>query len=294
MKKRIGALAVCIAAILWGVDQILIRPRLFHIEHIATIVFLEHLVGFAIMCTFAWYGIKEIKRLKRADWISFFWVSLFGGAIGTMAIVKALIIVQFSGLSIVALLQKLQPVFAIMVARLLLREKPKRSFYFWAGIAIIGSYFITFGFGSPDFSGDVFWAAVYAIVAAFAFGTSTSFGKRALKKVSFRTGAFIRFGLTTLIMGTLLLFTGGVSLFSNVVPNDFIWFIVIAFTSGGFAMLLYYFGLKRISASVATICELCYPLTAILLDYLVNDVLLSAGQWVGAFILIFSIYRINK
>ena len=204
MKKKIhiiGAIAVCIAAALWGVDQIVIRPNLFHIENVALMVFLEHLVGFVLMSTFCLYGLREIKNLELKDWGSFFWVSLFGGAIGTMSIVKALILVQFHHLSIVALLQKLQPVFAIIVAMILLGERPRLQFYFWAVVALLGSYFITFGFSSPELaSSNVVFASLYAVLAAFAFGSSTSFGKHALKKVSFRTGAYIRFGMTTMFI----------------------------------------------------------------------------------------------
>ena len=190
MKGKFGALAIIIAAALWGVDQIVIRPNLFHIENVATMVFAEHLVAFLLMSTFCWYYIGEIKKLNLKDWSSFFWVSLFGGAIGTMAIVKALILVQFDHLSIVALLQKLQPVFAIILALILLKEMPKKMFWFWAGVAFIASYFVTFGFGAPNLTLDnnVLLAALYAILAAFAFGSSTTFGKYALKKVSFWTG----------------------------------------------------------------------------------------------------------
>lgn len=296
MKKAymLGIIAVCLAAALWGVDQVVIRPNIFHIENVAVMVFLEHLVGFLLMSTFCWYGLKEIKNLELKDWGSFFWVSLFGGAIGTMAIVKALILVQFHHLSIVALLQKLQPVFAIIVAMFLLKELPRKMFYLWVSLALAGSYFVTFGFTLPEISAgnNVLFAALYAILAAFAFGSSTSFGKHALRKVSFRTGAFIRFGMTTVITFLIIVFTGAFSFFDKVVPRDFMFFLIIAFTSGAFAMLVYYFGLKRIPASVSTVCELTYPLTAIILDFAVHGHILSAGQWFGAIVLIGSISKI--
>ncbi len=283
--------AICIAAALWGVDQVLIRPNLFHIENVATIVFIEHLIAFIIMSAFCWYGISEIKKLKLSDWASFFWVSLFGGAIGTMAIVKALILVQFNNLSIVALLQKLQPVFAIIVAIILLKELPKKSFYFWAAIALIGSYFVTFGFAKPniDLGNNVFLASLYAILAAFAFGSSTSVGKHALKKVSYRTAAYIRFGMTSVITFIFILLTGAFSFFSKVGQRDLMFFLIIAFTSGGLAMFLYYYGLKRVPATISTFCELAYPFTAILLDFLINGKVLTAGQWLGAVLLIGSV-----
>jgi drug/metabolite transporter (DMT)-like permease len=81
---NIGALAVILAASLWGVDQVVIRQNLFHIENLAVIVFLEHFIAFLLMSTFCWYGINEIKKLNLKDWASFFWVALFGGAIGTI------------------------------------------------------------------------------------------------------------------------------------------------------------------------------------------------------------------
>ena len=44
---------------------------------------------------------------------------------------------------------------------------------------------------------------------------------------------------------------------------------------------------------MATICELCLPLSAVLLDYLVNGSRLGPWQWVGGLVLIGSILRIT-
>ncbi|MDP2749694.1 MAG: DMT family transporter [Nanoarchaeota archaeon] len=292
----LGILAICIAAALWGIDQVVIRPNLFHIENVATIVFIEHLIGFIIMSFFCIQGIKEIKKLKLSDWATFLWISVFGGAIGTMAIVKALMIVQFNPVSIVALLQKLQPIFAIVVAMILLKEMPKKSFYIWALVALIGSYFVTFGFSRPDISlsNNVFVAALYALLAAFAFGSSTSFGKHALKKVSFKTAAYIRFGMTTIITFIIILLTGSLTYFSRITSKDMLFFIIIALTSGSVAMFIYYYGLKKVPATIATFCELAYPITAILLDYIINGKVLSMGQWFGAILIVGSVIIITR
>ena len=69
---------------------------------------------------------------------------------------------------------------------------------------------------------------------------------------------------------------------------------IIAFTTGGAAIFLYYYGLKNISASVATICELAFPLTAVILDYLIHENILSMIQWVGVAILVFSIVKVSQ
>jgi drug/metabolite transporter (DMT)-like permease len=69
--------------------------------------------------------------------------------------------------------------------------------------------------------------------------------------------------------------------------------LVISLTTGSGAIFLYYYGLTRVRASVATICELCLPLTAVLLDYVVNDSVLGPWQWLGAALLVGAILRIT-
>ena len=75
---------------------------------------------------------------------SFFCVALFGGSLGTLSIVKALFLVNFKHLTVVTLLQKLQPIFAILLARILLKEKLKKDYLFWGFLALLGGYFLTF------------------------------------------------------------------------------------------------------------------------------------------------------
>ncbi len=61
--------------------------------------------------------------MERRGWWVLALVSLTGGLVGTLAIVKALFLVNFDQLSVVVLLQKLQPLFAISLAAVLLRER---------------------------------------------------------------------------------------------------------------------------------------------------------------------------
>ena len=50
----------------------------------------------------------------------------------------------------------------------------------------------------------------------------------------------------------------------------------------------------HITASVATICELAFPLTAVLLEYLVYGKILNPVQWLGVALLLFSIVKVSK
>jgi len=293
-ENRTAPLFVIIGASMWGVDGIVLRPALYGLP-VPLVVFIESTIVALILSPYFIRRIQTLKNLDHRDWIAFFFVALLGGAIGTMAITKALFFVNFVNLSVVILLQKLQPVFAVTLAALFLKERLSKKFFLWAGIAIAGAYFMTFSTNLPNFStGDkTTLAALFSLLAAFSFGSSTVLSKRALKNVSFETGTYIRFLFSALIMFVIALSLGDIEKISDVSTTQVIVFIIIAFTTGGAAIFLYYYGLKRISASVAAICELAFPLTAVVLEYLIRGNILSPVQWIGALILLFSIFKVS-
>ncbi len=292
--KIIGAGTICLAAILWGLDGVVLTPRLFNLP-VGLVVFMLHLIPFALMQLFLFREYGNLSSFSRNDWVTLGLASFFGGALGTMAIVKALFLVNFQSLSVVVLLQKTQPVFAIILAAILLKERIRRGFILWAAVAVTASYFLTFGLRLPNLEtgGQTVHAAVWALVAAASFVSATVLGRKILQKHSFVSATFYRFGITTLIMLTYVLLSGGINQFGTITPNNWLIFCIIALTTGSGAIFLYYFGLKRIRASVATICELCFPASAIIFDYLVNHSILSSVQLFASAVLVFAIVRIS-
>lgn len=293
--KNYAPLFVIIAATLWGVDGIVLTPSLYSLP-VPFVVFIQSgLISFLLIPLIFKFR-KELSELKTKDWISFLGVAVFGGAIGTMSITKALFYVNYVNLSIVILMQKLQPVFALLLATIILKEKLPRKFFLWAVLAIIGTLLMTFGLNIPNFNtGDkTLYAAFFALLASFSFGFSTVLSKRALKNTSFELATYLRFSITAFIM---LIIVGSMNQFSainTVTSTQVIVFFLIAFTTGGTAIFLYYYGLKNITASVAAICELAFPITAVLLEYFIRDNILNPFQWIGVTILVFSIYKVTK
>ena len=293
-SKLLAPLLVVIAAALWAVDGIVLRPSLYSLP-VPLVVLVESSIVAILLTPFFINKFSSLRYLKKKDWLAFFGVALLGGAIGTMAITKALFYVNFVNLSVVILLQKLQPVFAISLATVLLKEKLPKEFFLWAGLAIIGAYFMTFGLSAPNFStGDkTTIAALFALLAAFSFSSSTVLSKRALRNVDYEMGTYLRFLFASIIMFIISATTGDIYSVTIVTPKQIIIFLIIAFTTGGAAIFLYYYGLKRISASVASICELAFPLTAVVLEYFVHGNLLSPVQWMGAAVLLISILKVS-
>lgn len=285
---------VIVAASLWAVDGIVLRPLLYSLP-VPLVVFVESSIVAILLTPFFINKFSSLKNLKRNDWIAFIGVALLGGAVGTMAITKALFYVNFVNLSVVILLQKLQPVFAISLATIFLKEKLPKEFLFWAGLAIVGAYFMTFGLSSPNIStGDkTTIAALFSLLAAFSFSSSTVLSKRALRNVDYEMGTYLRFLFSALIMLIIASATGDALRLSEITTKQIIIFLIIAFTTGGAAIFLYYYGLKKISASVASICELAFPLTAVVLEYFVHGKILSPVQWIGAAVLLISILKVS-
>ncbi|PLX05569.1 MAG: EamA family transporter [Marinilabiliales bacterium] len=289
-----GTIAISIAAILWGFDGVVLTPRLYNLE-VSYVVLILHLIPFLLMNIFFFNQYKQLKNFVRQDYLLFAMVAFFGGSIGTMAIVKAVFLVNFEHLTVVVLLQKLQPIFAIILARIILKEKIRQHFALWASIAILASYFLTFGLNLPNFNTDsnTIEAALYALLAALAFGSSTVFSKKILHNHNFVTATFFRYMFTTVFMIIFVLATGYYTEVYKTTSNNWLFFILIGITTGSGAIFIYYYGLRRVKAIVATMSELLFPISAIIFDYLINDSLLSPIQFVSAAIMVFALIRLN-
>ena len=288
-----GPILIITAALLWAFDG-LIRQHLYTLPPI-TIIFLEHLFGLILLFPFVYKYIFQTKLAKREWWLIIL-VSVLSGLLGTLWFTTALGKVHFISISVVFLLQKLQPIFAISTAAIFLKEKLDSRYIKWALLALISAYFVTFPNGVVDFEtgeGTII-AALYALGAAFAWGSSTTFSKMLLGKVDFKISTFYRFLITIVVaLPVLLLFGHGESL-STPTFSQFGFLVLIALSTGMVALLIYYKGLARTPVHISTILELTFPFVAIFLDYIVNDTILTPLQWISALALVFSIYQIAK
>ncbi len=299
MSKRravfIGAIAISLAAIMWGLDGVVLTPRLYNLD-VGLVVFILHALPFLLMHSFLYKQYKYLKIFSGQDYLVILLIALFGGAIGTLSIVKALFLINFKELSVVVLLQKLQPVFAITLAAIILKERISKYFILWASIALIGGYFLTFGLGIPNLEtgSKTTLSALYALLAAFSFGSSTVFSKKILQRYTFKTATFYRYGFTTLIMLFYVIIFIKPIQFDQITGMNWIIFLVIAFTTGSGAIFLFYFGLNHVKATLAAICELFFPISTIIFDYLVNGSRLSLVQWISAAVMVFAIVNLNR
>lgn len=291
----LGAVAIMGAALLWSLDGVFIRPK-FYVLPATLVVFWEHALGLIILSPFIFLSWRKLKELSLKSWVALGWVALFGGAIGTIFITKAFFAAMDGEVTFatVVILQKLQPIFALLLARVILKEKLTGKFYLWAGVAIAAAYGLAFGKQGLNLAEIDWWhnAAIFAFIAAFAFGSSTVFGKRIVNQLDFKLTAALRFALTSIIMFALIIINGEIGKLGEISAGQWGLLALIVFTSGAGAMFLYYFGLKRVTASTATICELFWPFSAVILDYLLNKNILNGIQIAAAVILLVAFYKV--
>ncbi|OGI67104.1 hypothetical protein A2823_02395 [Candidatus Nomurabacteria bacterium RIFCSPHIGHO2_01_FULL_41_91] len=293
LKNYTGPILIIIAALLWALDGV-IRRNLYTLPPI-TIIFLEHLIGLVILAPFIFKYIFKTRFTKREWWLLVL-ISVLSGLLGTIWFTTALLKVHFISFSVVFLLQKLQPIFAITTARIFLKEKFEKGYILWALLAFVSAYFVTFPNGAVNLEtgeGTII-AALYALGAAFAWGSSTTFSKMLLGKVEAKMSTFFRFLFTVIItLPVLLLFGYGESLMAPTLAQ-FGYLALIAISTGMVALLIYYKGLEKTPVHISTILELTFPFIAILIDMKLYGTVLVPMQWIAALALVFSIYQIAR
>ena len=285
MRNILPPLAVILAALLWSFDGFL-RQELYAVSSFL-VVTLEHALGALLFLPLLIKAWPEIKTLGQRGWISILWISIGGGVLGTFFYTKALSYLNYIDLSVVVLLQKLQPLFAISLASIILKEKLSQRFIGLAIIAMIGGYLVTFGTTSiSDWDDKTIIAALLATLAAFSWGSSTVLGKHALNRLPFTAVTALRLSVTAVVaMIILVSTTKGVDQISL---TSIQWrnLIIIVMSTGALALFIYYYGLKHLPASHTTLYELAWPLSAVFLDWIVRGRMLSPAQFLGAVMLL--------
>jgi drug/metabolite transporter (DMT)-like permease len=285
---------VTLGASLWATDS-LFRAKVAHSYSVLAIVLMNHLLLLPPALVLGYQSRHELRRIKWPTWLSLAVIGGGGSVAATVAFTLAF--VSTNNYSVPVLVQKLQPCFAFVLARILLGEALPRRFWWFASLGILGAYLLAFGASTGSWQQlgqenlSVFG---YALVAAAIWGASTVLGRLALRGLSFKALTAARFILGT-AAATLALAASPTGLSTLVATlaklshADGWAFVGMAYLSGLIPMLIYYRGLATTTASVATLCELSFPLMALSLNWLILGARLDAIQLTGAVLIVVAI-----
>ncbi len=313
MSSYFGASLIVLCSALWATDALFRKPLTGSLES-STIVFLEHCICVLVTFPFFFFKRKEISSLNFKGWFFILFIGIFGSAAATLLFTSSY---RHINPSIAILLQKTQPVFVLILARFLLKEKLRREFYHWAIVVVLASTMISLpslwsprevleGFPtikkwdwiSPESKKGI----LYALGASLIWGICTVFGKWVSQKTSFVVISFLRF-----FWGFLALFVFWIySNWDKNLPFSSLFFyfsqnnsalksiLYMALLPGVLAMFMYYAGLKRTKASIATFCEMVFPIASVILNWKFLNQPLDAIQIAGGTLLLIAIFFITR
>ncbi len=289
---RWGPWLVAFAALLWAVDAPF-RKYLTGDLTSTTIVFMEHLVIAPFALWLLWGNIKQLAKFSWKEWASVVFIALGGSALATILFTQSF---HYVNPSVSILLQKVQPFIAITLAALLLKEKMTKRFWLWALVGIFGAYLITFPelkISGLKFAGGTL-GVLSALGAAFLWAGSTVFGRLVLKKASFQLMTGLRFLGALFFLFLIALYYGRVGEIGTATSIDWLYVAIIALLAGLISLFIYYKGLQYTRASIATIAELAFPFSAVIINWIFLDAPLSLGQIAGGIVLLAALVGLSR
>lgn len=264
---------VALAASLWGLSALWRGPLARELPSL-TIVLWEHVLLTAIMLPWLLPAVRRLRMASARTQVSVLVIGAGSSALATVLFTTAF---RLGDPITPQVLQKLQPLFALALAALLLGERLRRSYLFFLLPALVGAWLMTFAdpLGVSIASAQ---AALLAVGAAALWAAGTVLGRGASGELRFVDLTALRFaiGLVTLAAVAALTSTPVAVPWSAAPP-----ILALALLPGLTAMVLYYLALGRTPASRATLAELAFPLTAALIGVLAFDARPTPSQWVG-------------
>ncbi len=297
-EKRLtvlGPILIFLAAMLWASDG----PFRFHLAQELTpsfIVLIEHLINSVLVIPFLLMGWSEIKSLKWQQWLALLFIGIGASAFATILFTQAFMYVNPS---VAIVLQKLQPLFAILLAVTFLKEQTGKRFWSWALLALIGAYVISFPNLRPELYVGEAWnpntlGILCSIGAAALWGAGTVVGRYALKTVSFKTVASLRLFIAFLFLAVWNSPSVISQSFGALTGKDVLFLVIISLTSGFISLFLYYRGLSTTKASIATIAELGFPFLAVIVNAVTLGLFLTPMQFAGMALLILAVWQLTN
>lgn len=293
MKKNGYVIFIILASIIWSTDGLLRRH--LHVIPSTSIVLIENIIRVIIISPFIARFIPEFKKLNRKDWTVMITLGITSGALGSILYTAAMARVQDISYSVVALLQQTQPIFAVLLAVILLKEKVNKRYLLLGSIALTSAYFLTFPEYKPQFlngNGELI-AALLALGAALVWGFGTILSKIMLNKLSYAALVILRFVITIPVALALNIALQQTYPLSMITGTQWFYLIVIAISSGIISFALYYKGLQHTEVKVSTFAEFAWPLSAAIIGYFLLNEKLTPVQWIAGAILLIDVYLLS-
>jgi drug/metabolite transporter (DMT)-like permease len=269
-----GVVLVAVAAAMWGTDPI-IRRTMSGTTSATTIVFGEHVILVALTLPLLLPALRAVFRAGPRFVAAAVVVGAGASAVATILFTDALI--GHSDFITPVVIQKVQPLVAVGAAALLLAERPRPGFA-WLFLPALAGFWLVNQPNPFDPSAQGAVVIAEATGAAVLWALGTVLGRYMSRKLEFQHILSLRF-FFGLLASAILLPIMGASAYSN--GHDSVLILYLALVTGLLALTLYYYGLQRTPAILASLAELTYPAVAVIAGIYAYDQHLHWTQWLG-------------
>ncbi len=286
-----GVAPIVIAASLWALGYLLRKLILHAIHPIPLTFFTCCVVSVSILLIYR-IRFSEVKRAFLVQPFVYTALALTGVALGTTLFHLAL---RELDLGVTTLLEKLRPVYTLILASIFLRERFPIEKSLYIILAIASSYFIAkpdpfhFGFGEISALGI---AAVLG--AGLSWASASVVGKKAVSTDDrAEVVTLLRFGLGGLMLLPLVLAHEQLNLKIEMSVSVAAIIVIAALVSTLLGYSLFYKGLRHVDAGVSAFLELVTPVVAVMLGLTFLGESLTPLQAATIPLLLWSVYKLS-
>ncbi len=290
----VGPALVIVGASMWGLETYWRIPLGKRLDA-DVLVFHEHWMGLLLTSPFLLFGWRALSSVSRKAVISMIASGVLGSALGTVCFTKALSLLNPS---LANLLLNVQPVISVLVSWFWLRERPLPRFYAWAAVALACGVTMAWNPDALESPHRLGLGLLFISATAFCWGASTTFGRAALVEIDFKTGTALRYGIGTVATFAIVAVDGDLG-------SRLRWGVLMTPSTLGlmagllvFAAItptfLYFAGLARTRASVATFAEMAQTFASLIITWGVLGNPLMLHQVAAGVVLLVAVAFINR
>jgi drug/metabolite transporter, DME family len=269
---------VAVAAALWGTDGLLRVPLAGQLPA-ATVVFWEHLLIVLVLVPFLPSAVRAFRSATARERLALVVIGAGASAVATALFTQAF---RLGDPVTPLVLQKLQPVVAVIAAAALLGERFRAGYWAFAVPALVGAWLVAFP-NPLAVAPTAVAAALLAVGAAVLWAVGTVLGRMVSLRLGSRDVTVLRFAIGLPASAVVLLAQGAPI---AVAPAQLGPLALLALVPGLLGLSLYYLGLRATAASRATLAELAFPVTAALIGVTLLGADLSVTQWIGLVVVV--------
>jgi drug/metabolite transporter (DMT)-like permease len=294
LRTLLGPALVVAGASLWGLETYWRIPLGKKLDA-DVLVFHEHWMGLVLTLPFLVLGARALRTASRKAIVSMIGSGVLGSALGTVCFTQALALLNSS---LANLLLNVQPVVSVLVSWVWLRERPRARFYPWAAVALGCGVAMAWGSGTMQSPHRLALGLVFIGATALCWGASTTFGRAAMMEIDFKTGTALRYLIGT--VATLALAAAHGDLGARVrwgviaTPSTLQQMAGLLVVAAITPTFLYFAGLARTRASVATFAEMSQTFASLLVTWGVLGDALAPQQVVAGIVLLVAVAFINR